>query len=310
MISAFLEALIQVLAALLLSPLYAGILDKLKGRISLKRSQSVFQPYRDILKLFRKETVVPFDSSAMFAYAPYFVISVYILISFVIPVVYPRPVFLTPTVDFLGGALLFSLAGFVKIVSAMDSKSNYAALGVSRVASFAFLGDATLITVFLAVALSTGTNNPYVELSFSRNPGNYIALDHLLAAASFFLLWMFETGRLPVESQSLSEMGLVDEGLTFEYSGKPLGLLRWAGYLKSYLLGSVLLNLFLIPWGGFLGVGGALADVGIMFLKWCALILVVLVTETSLAKLRLFKIQDHLAVAFVLSVFALLFSVI
>jgi formate hydrogenlyase subunit 4 len=310
MISWILEAVIQVLGALLLSPLYAGILEKLKGRVSLRNSQSILQPYYDILKFLKKETVVPFTSSAIFIYAPYLTLSVYILISFVVPVVYPRPVFLTPTVDFLGGALLFSLAGFIKIISSMDSKSNYVALGVSRINSFSYLSEATLITVFLAVALSTGTNNPYVESAFAMNPGNYLALDHLFASVSFFLLWLFESGKLPLESQGVSEMGMVDEALTFEYSGKPLGLLKWGGYLKSYLLGSVLLNVFILPWGGFLGVDGALADVGVMFIKWCLLIFVVLVTETSLAKLRLFKIQDHLAVAFVLSIFALLFSVI
>ncbi|MEM3656279.1 MAG: respiratory chain complex I subunit 1 family protein [Thermoprotei archaeon] len=310
MISQIVEAVIQVLGAVLLAPLYAGILDKLKGVVSLRRSQSVLQPYYDIFKLLKKETVVPYGASLLFVYAPYYTFAVYILISFVIPVVYPKPVFLTPTVDFLGGALLFSLVGFVKIISAMDSKSNYVALGVSRAASFGFLGEATLITVFFAVALSTGTNNPYVESVFASNPSNYLAIDHLLATVSFFLLWLFETGKLPVESQGLSEMGMIDDSLTYEHSGKPLALLKWGSYLKAYLLGSVWLNVFLLPWGGQLGVFGALVDIPVMFAKWMVLVAVVLVLETSLAKLRLFKVQDHLALAFVLSIFSLLFSVI
>jgi formate hydrogenlyase subunit 4 len=304
------EALIQVFGTILLAPLYSGIIDKLKGMVSLKKAQSVLQPYHDIFKLLKKETVVPSGASELFIYAPYYTFSVYVLISFVIPVVYPQPVFLTPTVDFLGGALLFSLISFIKALSAMDSKSNYVALGVSRVVSFGFLGEATLITVFFAVAISTGTNNPYVESRFASNPTNYLALDHLLATVSFFMLWLFETGKLPVESQGLSEMGMIDDSLNYEHSGKPLALLKWGGYIKAYLLGSVWLNVFFLPWGGQVGVLGALFDIGLMFAKWIIMIIIVLVVETSLAKLRLFKVQDHLAIAFVLSVFSLLFSVI
>jgi formate hydrogenlyase subunit 4 len=310
MIEQIVEAIIQVTGAVLLSPLYSGIIDKLKGMVSMKRSQSVLQPYHDLTKLMRKKTVIPYDATWLFVYGPYFTFAIYLAISFVIPVVYPSPVFLTPTVDFLGGALLFSLVAFVKILCAADSGSNYVALGVSRIASFGFLAEATLVTVFFGVALATGTNNPYVESHYALEAPNYLSLDHLFATVSFFLLWLFETGRLPVESQGLSELGMVDDALTYEHSGKPLALLKWGSYLKSYLLGSVWINVFLIPWGGQLGVAGALADVGIMFIKWCVLIALTLAVETSFAKLRLFKVQDHLALAFVLSVFSLLFSVI
>ncbi|MEM4912529.1 MAG: formate hydrogenlyase, partial [Metallosphaera sp.] len=80
-------------------------------------------------------------------------------------------------------------------------------------------------------------------------------------------------------------------------------------YLKSYLLGSVLLNVFLIPWGMQTGVLGAVADLGIMFLKWLLLLFIVLVIETSLAKFRLFKVQDFLMVALVLSTLSIVLTV-
>ncbi|ARM77197.1 respiratory chain complex I subunit 1 family protein [Acidianus manzaensis] len=310
MISAIIEAIIQVIGVILLSPLYAGILDKWKANVSSRRGQSIFQPYYDIFKLIRKETVVSNYASSLFIYTPYVIFSVYIVISFVIPVVYPMPVFFTPTVDFLGGALLFSLASFLKITSSMESGSNFVALGSARATSFSFLGESTLITVFFAVALITGTNNPYIEHEFAEIPKYYLAIDHILATIAFFMLWLFETGKLPVESSGLAEMGMIDDGLIYEYSGKPLALLKWGGYMKQYLLGSVLLNVFLLPWGMQLGIIGAIEDLGIMFLKWIFLIFIALIIDTSLAKLRLFKVQDFLAVAFVLSILSLLLSVI
>lgn len=310
MISVFLETIIQVIGVILVSPLYAGILDKWKANVASRKGQSIFQPYFDIFKLLKKETTVSYNASSIFIYTPYVVFSIYIVISLVIPVVYPEPILLTPTVDFLGGALLFSLAGFLKIIEAMESGSNFVALGSARATSFSFLGESTLITVFFAVALITGTNNPYIEHEFAQIPQYYLALDHILATVAFFMLWLFETGKLPVESSGLAELGMIDDALIYEYSGKPLALLKWGGYMKQYLLGSVLLNVFLLPWGMQLGVLGAMEDIGIMFIKWLFLLFIALVIDTSLAKLRLFKVQDFLAVAFVLSIMSLLLSVI
>lgn len=156
----------------------------------------------------------------------------------------------------MGGALLFSLASFIKVIGAMDSRSNFVYLGASRAMSFNFLGEASLITVFFTVALSTGTNDPYVESHFAKVPSNYLALDHVLATVSFFMLWLFETGKLPVESSGMNELGMIDDALTYEYSGRLLAVLKWGSYLKAYLLGSVLLNVFLLPWGLFSGPGG------------------------------------------------------
>ncbi|AEB94909.1 respiratory chain complex I subunit 1 family protein [Metallosphaera cuprina] len=309
MIDVLFETIIQVLGVILLSPLYVGILERIKALIEGRRGPSIFQPYFDLLKLSKKEMSIPRNAGWLFINGPFIVFSTYVLISFVIPVVYPKPVLLTPTVDFLGGGLLFSLAGFLKVYEAMESSSNLVTLGISRNLSFAYLSEATLLTVFIAVALVTGTNNPYVTMQFIQAPVEYLFLPHFLAMASFFMLWMFETGKLPLESSGMSELGMIDDSMLYEYSGKGLMLLKWGSYIKSYLLGSVLLNVFLIPWGMQTGVLGAVADLGIMFLKWLLLLFIVLVIETSLAKFRLFKVQDFLMVALVLSTLSIVLTV-
>jgi formate hydrogenlyase subunit 4 len=305
------ETMVQVLSVILLSPLYQGIYEKAVARIQGRRGQSIFQPYYDIFKLIKKEVLVPATSSEIFIFSPYVVFSIYLMISFVIPVVYPQPVLFTPTVDFLGGALLFSLASFIKILASMQSGSNFVALSTSRILSFAFLSEATLITVFFGVALITGTNNPYVTLSYlTENISHYLSLTHVFISVSFFMLWLFETGKLPVESSGLSELGMIDDGLLYEYSGKLLAILKWGSYIKQYLLGSVLLNVFLFPWFLIAGPLGAIEDVAIMFGKWMLLVLIAVIINTTLAKLRLFKVQDFLAVAFLLSLFSLILTVL
>jgi len=305
------ETLIQVLAVLFLSPLYQGIYERFKAIVVGRKGPSIFQPYYDIFKLLKKEVVISTDASSLFIYTPYIVFGIYTLISFVIPIVYPSPILFTPTVDFLGGAILFSLAAFLKIVGSLESGSNFVALGVSRILSFTFISEATLITVFFGVALITGTNNPYVTLDYiSQSPSHYLQLDHIFVSVAFFMLWLFETGKLPVESSGLSEFGMIDDGLLYEYSGKLLAILKWGSTIKQYLLGSVLLNVFIFPWFMQEGAIGAIAYVGIMFGKWLVLIFIAVIIDTTLAKLRLFKVQDFLTVAFLLSILSLILTIL
>ncbi|WP_338601838.1 respiratory chain complex I subunit 1 family protein [Sulfolobus tengchongensis] len=305
------ETLIQVLVAIFISPIYQGIFERVTAVIEGRKGPSILQPYYDIIKLLRKEVVISDNSSLLFVYSPYLVFSIYLLISFVIPVVYPEPILFTPTVDFLGGALLFSLASFLKIIGSLESGSNFVVLGVSRILSFNFLAEATLITVFFGVALITGTNNPYITLHYvSQNLSHYFQLDHIFISISFFMLWLFETGKLPVESSGLSEMGMIDDGILYEYSGKLLAILKWGSYIKQYLLGSVLLNVFIFPWFLQTGVLGSVADVAVMFGKWMLLITISVIINTTLAKLRLFKIQDYLAIAFLLSLLSLILTIL
>ncbi len=304
------NTVIQLLGVIILSPLIVGIYASLKSKIELKRGPSLFQPYYDIIKLLRKETVVSKNSGFVFVIVPYVVFGIYCLISLVIPVIIAAPIYFTATVDFLGGALLFALAAFLKYLAAMDSGSNFTTMSVARSVSFNYLSEATLITVFFSVALITGTNNPYITNNFIiTHPSSYLDLDHVFAIVAFFMLFIFESGRIPVESSGLMELGMIDDGLNYEYSGKLLAILKWGSYMKQFLLGSVFINVFLIPWGLFTSFPSSIIDLGIMFGKWLILILVLLVIETSLAKLRLFKVQDYLAVAFTFSLLFLIFSV-
>ena len=147
--SLVIETLIQLFAVIFLSPLFIGISNKLKSKVESKQGPSIFQPYYDLIKLLQKETVVPINASNIFIYVPYIAFGIYCLIAIVIPVIMPQPIYFTATVDFLGGALLFGLAGFIKILAAMDSGNNFSAFGAARVASFGVFAEGTLSTCLL-----------------------------------------------------------------------------------------------------------------------------------------------------------------
>ena len=303
------ETVIQYFFVILSAPLFSGVISKAKARIESRKGPKILQPYYDLFKLFRKETVIPRDSSLIFLAVPYIAFGIYSLIALIIPVLIPEPIYFTYSGDFLAGAILFSLAGFLKMAAAMDSRSNYSAMGVSRLVSFTFLSEATLIMVFFGVSLITGTNNPYVTNHFLiSNPLANLNLPHVFATVAFFMLFFFETGKIPVESEGNQELGMVDSALNYEYSGKLLAINKWTSHIKQYLLGSILLNVFLIPWGLTASSPFFLIDIPVMVGKWLLLILVVVAIETTFAKLRLYRILDFLAVAFTFSILFLILS--
>ncbi len=302
--------LLQAATVLLLAPLIAGIAGRWKAWTESRTGPSIFQPYFDLRKYLRKETLLPVGSSRLFVVAPFVAFGAYLTIAIVVPVITPYPIPFASTVDFLGGGLLFGLAGIVTLLVAIDSGSNYAVLGASRTVSFAAFAEPTLIIVFFAVAVITGTNNPYVTNNLLANSMQaYLSPTHLLVTAAFFLLLLVETGKLPVESAGLMEFGMLEDGRIFEHSGRLLGVLRWNGWMKQFLLYSVFLNVFLLPWGMFAAptLLGAVENIGVLLAKLLLLVAVVVLIEATLAKVRLFKIRDFLALSFslaILSIFA------
>jgi len=303
-------SVLQAATVLLLAPLIAGISARWKAWTESRVGPSILQPYRDLRKYLRKESLRPLGSSWVFRLAPIVAFGAYLLIAVVVPIITPYPIPFAPTVDFLGGGLLFGLAGTLTLLAAIDSGSNYAILGASRAVSFAAFAEPTLIVVFFAVAVITGTNNPYVtnNLLAASMPA-YLSPTHLLVTAAFFLLLLAETGKLPVESAGLMEFGMLEEGRLFEHSGPLLGILRWNGWMKQFLLYSVFLNVFLLPWGMFPAptLIGAVGNIGILLAKLLLLVGVIVLLEATLAKVRLFKIRDFLALSFslaILSIFA------
>ena len=294
---------IQVGTVLLLSPLIAGIINRLKAMIESKHGPPLLQPYYDLAKLFRKEVVVPERSTAFFVIAPFLSFSAYIVITLVVPIVTPYPLPYGILLDLLGGALMFGLAGVVGIIAAIDAHTNYTALGASRSASFSALVEPTLIMVFFGVALITGTNN-----LLATSSAWYLSATHILVLAAFFMLLLVETGRLPVESSGLMELGMLDDAKVMEHSGKLLAFSRWGGYMKQFMLMSVFLNVFLLPWwmSSDVSVAGALYSVGTLFLKLLGLAAVIVITEETFAKLRLFKILDFLAISFSLGLLSVI----
>jgi formate hydrogenlyase subunit 4 len=99
---------------------------------------------------------------------------------------------------------------------------------------------------------------------------------------------------------------MIDEGRTLEHSGPPLALFKHASAIKQLVLYTLLANVFLVPWG--LSSTGTpvslVVAVATLLAKALGIGLVVAVIDNSFAKLRLYKITEFCAAAFLLAVLA------
>ncbi|GAB6135445.1 respiratory chain complex I subunit 1 family protein [Thermococcus prieurii] len=296
--------LVQVIVVLLLSPLMVGILKKIEARIESRKGISIFQPYYDLAKFFRKETLIPEGVGPFFVIAPFIAFGAMLTLPWMLPIVGNFPSWFAPTVDFFGGTFIFGLAAMASILATERTGSYYTGIGATRSVNFGAFAEPVLIMVFFGVAILTGTNNPFLMNHRITAEGWYLSPTHILITAAFFMLLLFDTGKLPIESHGSNELGMLDQAKGLEYTGPLYALNTWAGYMKSFILMAVFLNVFAVPWG--LATSASLAEIakGIatLFVKMLGLILAFVVVEETLAKIRLFRIIDYLSASFLLAI--------
>jgi formate hydrogenlyase subunit 4/hydrogenase-4 membrane subunit HyfE len=298
----------QVGVVLFLSPLLTGAIARAEAIVQMRRGPRLLQPYYDIAKLLRKETVLPEGAGPVFRAAPYVSFAAYATVPLLIPVLTAFPLPLGYMGDILGGGFVLALASFVVSLAAIDSGSPYAQLGSSRLRSFGALGEPTILFVIFTVALISHTDLPYaLAATLKSSAVEYFRPAHLLVAAAFFMVLLAETGRVPVESHGGTlEFGMIEEGRTLEHSGPGLALLRWGSSMKQLILFTIFANVLLVPWG--VARDGRLDHValaiGLLLAKAVGIGLLIVLIESSFAKLRLYKIPEFTVAGFLLAVLA------
>ena len=101
---------------------------------------------------------------------------------------------------------------------------------------------------------------------------------------------------------------MIDRSKSLEYSGRGAAIMKLAGAMKFLVLILIYLNVLVTPWG--LARGMSVAEVLIaiplvLFKVFCFAIVLVYI-ESSLAKLRLFRITEFIGAAFVISIVAVI----
>jgi formate hydrogenlyase subunit 4 len=298
----------QVLAVLLLAPLIQGVIVQFEERVQRSQGPGIFQPYRDLWKLFRKQVVVPQTATWVFWAAPIVAFTCMLTVPILIPVLTNYPLPLSDMGDILGGGLILTLGSFMIILAGLDTSSAYGGIGASRAVMVSILAEPTLILVFVGITLLAKAMIPFVVNHLLVDDwATYWSPAHLFLVAAFFILLLVETDRMPIHSSTHIEVYMIEEARILEYSGPLLALLKWASAMKQFILYTIFCNVLLLPWG--LSVkgtavgtfGAAVALIAKFVFVACAVVFV----ETAQSRLRFYRYQEPLAASFLLAVLAI-----
>ncbi|HEU5202013.1 MAG TPA: NADH-quinone oxidoreductase subunit H [Nitrospira sp.] len=310
MLQAIILVVAQTIVLLVVSPFIVGLIRKVKARLQVRRGASVFQPYADLAKLFRKQPVVSTTTSWIFTATPYIVFASTLAAGLLVPV------FLSSTpLNFAGNIIalvyLLALGTFFLMLAGLDAGSAFGGMGSSREAIVASLTEPAMILSIFAIALTAGsTNLSTIVHKTALLEG--IVIDptpHLMALAALFIVAIAETGRVPVDNPATHlELTMIHEAMILEYSGRYLALVEWAAGLKLVVFLTLIANVF-APWGIATTLEPTALGIGLAtyLLKVSALAVLIGVLESMFAKLRLFRVTDLLGVAFILALLGLVF---
>jgi formate hydrogenlyase subunit 4 len=287
------------------APLYAGVLARAEAIVESKRGPSILQPYRDLLKLLRKGSTVSDQASWIFAITPFVTFACYLTVSVIVPIITNTPLPLAFLADLIGGAFVLALASFMTSLAGLDTASPYGGLGASRASWIGSMAEPALILVFFTVGAVSASDNPYLmNHAISASPYALVLPTHVLGLLAFFMIVLVENGRIPIDSHGGStEISMIEESRVIEYSGRAYALMKWGSWMKFFLLSSIFMNVFVLPWGlgSAASIGSALLAIPALGGKLALCGLAVVVIDTSFAKLRFFRIAEFLGAAFLLA---------
>jgi formate hydrogenlyase subunit 4 len=299
--------LIQAVLTLLVAPLLLGITKRVKARLQYRQGPSILQPYRDLAKWWRKESVESDAASPLTAAAPAIVLAAVFVATLLVPIVGARPP-LDGWGDLLVVVGLMALGRFVLALTALDAGSAFGGMGSSREVAIATLIEPALLLSLAGAALAAGSTDlgTIATVEAASGPSWYTpAL--LLAAGAFAIVAGAETGHQPIDNPDTHlELTMIHEGMLLEASGPRLAILMYAAELKLVLVVGLFTAAFL-P----VGVAADLAPLTLLIaiaaalgkLTGAAILLGVL--DASLAKLRILALPGLLATASIIAVIGL-----
>jgi formate hydrogenlyase subunit 4 len=302
--------LVQALVIVLGAPLLRGVVSKIKAHLQGRQGASVWRPYADLGKLFRKEDLIPPLASQVFWVAPRIVFCATTVAALLIPVFQPSALVGGPG-DFVLLVSLLALARFFLVLGAMDGGGAFGGMGGSREVLVSALAEAPFLLGLTAVAIVARSTQLAGMVDWTLHQHFFdVSAVHILAFSALAMVAIAETGRIPVDNPATHlELTMIHEAMVLEHSGPSLAFLEWANAIKLGLITSLLIGLF-FPWG--IATGTSLLAVALAIaaylVKMLAIASVLAVVESSMAKMRMYAVPDFLGVAAATGVLAVVFT--
>ena len=293
--------LMQMTLVILIAPLLTGLVRAVKARLTRRRGPPLLQPYRDLARLVRKEAVVADSASWLFRIVPYVVFGSTWVAAALVPT-FATGLLFSWSADLIAIVALLGSARFFLALAGLDVGTSFGGLGASREAMFASLAEPAMIVIVFSLALIAGsTQLSTVAAAMTSGVGLRVTLG--MALIALVIVAIAENGRIPVDNPATHlELTMVHEAMILEYSGRHLAVIELASMLKLTLYVSLIVCVF-VPWGIAIadaGVGDRLAGAAFYVAKLGVAGVLLGVFETSIAKMRVFRVPDFLGAALML----------
>jgi formate hydrogenlyase subunit 4 len=292
----------QMLLVLALAPLLTGILRKAKARLLRRRGPPVFQPYRDLVRLLRKEVVLAESASWLFRVAPYMIFAATWVAAALVPTFATGLIF-SWSADLIAIIALLGSARFFLALAGMDVGTSFGGIGSSREMMIASLAEPAMIMIVFVLALIAGSTQLSTIAAFMVSSGVGVRVSLGLALVALVMVAIAENARIPIDNPATHlELTMVHEAMVLEYSGRHLAMVELASALKLLLYISLIACIF-APWG----LAPADADAHALLIGLAAYgakllvgAILLAIFETTIAKMRVFRVSDFLGAALML----------
>ncbi|HYM32998.1 MAG TPA: NADH-quinone oxidoreductase subunit H [Candidatus Cybelea sp.] len=293
----------QMVLVLALAPLLTGLVRKVKARLLRRRGPSVIQPYRDLLRLLRKEVVLAENASWLFRVAPYMIFAATWVAAALIPT-FATGLLFSWTADLIAIIALLGSARFFLALAGMDVGTSFGGIGSSREVMFASFAEPAMLLIIFTLALVAGSTQLSVVSAYMASPEVGLRVSLGLALIALIIVAITENARIPVDNPATHlELTMVHEAMVLEYSGRHLAMIELAASLKLLLYVSLIGCIF-APWGLAASDAGARQyAVGLVtyLVKLAAYGALLAVFETAIAKMRVFRVPNFVGAALMLA---------
>jgi formate hydrogenlyase subunit 4 len=298
----------QMVLVLLLAPLLTGFVRKVKARLLRRQGPPLLQPYLDLVRLMRKEVVLAENASWLFRIIPYLIFAATWVAASLVPT-FRTGLMFSWSADLIVIIALLGSARFFQALAGLDVGTSFGGIGSSREVMIASLAEPAMIMVVFTLALIAGSTQLSSIAEFMGSPAVGLRVSLGLVLLALTLVAIAENSRIPVDNPATHlELTMVHEAMVLEYSGRHLALIDLSASLKLLLYISLVACLF-APWGiAPSDAGTAALTIGIAayVVKLAIGGFLLAFFETSIAKMRVFRVPEFLGVALMLGLLATL----
>ncbi|HYL50299.1 MAG TPA: NADH-quinone oxidoreductase subunit H [Stellaceae bacterium] len=292
----------QMLVVLLLAPGLVGLVRKCKARLTRHRGASIIQPYRDLLRLIRKEVVLAENASWLFRVTPYLIFATTWVAAALVPT-FATGLLFSWSADLIAIIALLASARFFLALAGMDVGTSFGGIGSSREVMIASLAEPAMLMIVFTLALIAGSTQLSTIAGVMNSPMVGVRVSLGLALFALIIVAIAENARIPVDNPATHlELTMVHEAMVLEYSGRHLALIELAAALKLLLYISLIACIF-APWGiagSEAGFAALLIGAGAYVVKLVVGGGLLAVFETAIAKMRVFRVPQFIGAALML----------